>query len=72
MLLEEISVLMSDHLSESYLTLEALNEAWHPGQAGGTAIAEVIFVTFNPGGKLPVTFSRNFENLAPIDEYDIT
>jgi beta-glucosidase len=47
-------------------------EAWYPGQAGGTAIAEVIFGAYNPGGKLPVTFYRNFENLAPIDEYDIT
>ncbi len=47
-------------------------EAWYPGQAGGTAIAEAIFGAYNPGGKLPVTFYRNFENLAPIDEYDIT
>jgi beta-glucosidase len=47
-------------------------EAWYPGQAGGTAIAEVLFGAYNPGGKLPVTFYRNFENLAPIDDYDIT
>jgi beta-glucosidase len=59
---------MSDHLSESYVTREALSEAWHPGQECGTAFAEVIFGTYNPRGKLPVTFYRNFENLAPIDE----
>lgn len=28
----------------------------YPGQAGGTAIADVIFGTTNPGGKLPVTW----------------
>jgi beta-glucosidase len=47
-------------------------EAWYPGQAGGTAIAEVIFGAYNPGAKLPVTFYRSFKNLAPIDDYDIT
>jgi hypothetical protein len=28
----------------------------YPGQAGGTAIADVIFGTTNPGGKLPMTW----------------
>ena len=28
----------------------------YPGQAGGAAIADVIFGAFNPGGKLPVTW----------------
>ena len=31
-------------------------EAWYPGEAGGTAVADVIFGEYNPGGKLPITF----------------
>lgn len=36
----------------------AVVEAWYPGEAGGTAIAEVLFGDTNPGGKLPITFPR--------------
>ena len=38
--------------------IPAVIEAWFPGEYGGTAIAEVIFGVYNPGGKLPVTFPR--------------
>lgn len=36
----------------------AILEAWFPGEAGGTAIAEALFGDYNPGGKLPVTFPK--------------
>ncbi|KAJ6806173.1 beta-D-xylosidase 1-like [Iris pallida] len=36
--------------------IAAILWAGYPGQAGGMAIADVIFGAFNPGGKLPVTW----------------
>ena len=47
----------------------AILEAWYPGQAGGTAIAEALFGLTNPGGRLPVTFYRATSDLPPIDDY---
>ncbi len=33
-------------------------DAWYPGEAGGQAVAEVLFGDVSPGGKLPITFPR--------------
>lgn len=38
-------------------------EAWYPGIAGGQAIANVLFGTVNPSGKLPITFARTEADL---------
>jgi beta-glucosidase len=38
----------------------ALLEAWYPGQEGGRAIAEILFGTVDPSGKLPATFERHW------------
>jgi beta-glucosidase len=37
----------------------AILEAWHPGEEGGDAIADLLFGDADPGGKLPVTWPRN-------------
>ncbi len=50
----------------------AIVEAWYPGQAGGSAIADVLFGDYNPGGKLPVTFYKSVTQLPPLEDYDIT
>lgn len=39
--------------------IPAIIEAWFPNASGGTAIAEVLFGEYNPGGKLPVTFPKS-------------
>jgi beta-glucosidase len=47
----------------------AIVDAWYPGQAGGTAIADVLFGDYNPAGRLPVTFYKSAEQIPPFTDY---
>ncbi|WP_430816322.1 glycoside hydrolase family 3 C-terminal domain-containing protein [Carboxylicivirga sp. RSCT41] len=49
--------------------LPAIIEAWYPGQAGGQAIADVIFGDYNPSGRLPLTFYKSVNQLPSFDDY---
>jgi beta-glucosidase len=49
----------------------AIVQAWYPGQAGGDAIADVLFGDYNPGGRLPVTVHRSVDDLPPFEEYSM-
>ncbi len=51
--------------------IPAILEAWYPGQAGGTAVAEALFGLTNPGGRLPVTFYQSSSDLPPFDDYSM-
>jgi beta-glucosidase len=37
----------------------AMLEAWYPGTTGGTAIANALFGTYDPSGKLTMSFPQN-------------
>jgi beta-glucosidase len=47
----------------------AIVEAWYPGEAAGTAIAQVLTGQINPAGRLPVTFYAGTKDLPAFDDY---
>ncbi len=49
----------------------AIVELWYPGQAGGTALADVLFGDYNPAGRLPVTFYKSASQLPPFTDYSM-
>jgi beta-glucosidase len=46
------AVTMSNWIDE----VQGIVDVWYPGEAGGTAVADVLFGRYNPAGRLPVTF----------------
>lgn len=50
---------------------EAILQAWYPGQAGGKAVADVLFGNYNPAGRLPVTFYKNLSQLPDFENYNM-
>jgi beta-glucosidase len=51
--------------------VEAVVFVWYPGEAGGTAVADVLFGQVTPSGKLPLTFPRSLADLPPFDDYSM-
>ncbi|MBN2744764.1 MAG: glycoside hydrolase family 3 C-terminal domain-containing protein [Marinilabiliaceae bacterium] len=51
--------------------IPAIVEAWYPGQAGGTALADILFGDCNPSGRLPVTFYEGVDQLPDINDYSM-
>lgn len=49
----------------------AILEAWYPGQAGGTAIADILFGDYNPSGRLPLTFYKDIDQIPGFEDYSM-
>ena len=50
---------------------DALLSAWYSGEEGGDAIADVLKGTYNPAGRLPVTFYRSTADLPSFTDYSM-
>jgi len=50
---------------------QALLQAWYGGQAGGLAVADVLFGDYNPAGRLPVTFYKSTDQLPDVEDYNM-
>jgi beta-glucosidase len=58
-------------IPEAKSRARAILEAWYPGQAGGTAIADTLAGDNNPAGRLPVTFYQSVDQLPPFTDYSM-
>lgn len=59
------AVLMNEWIDK----IPSILEAWYPGQEGGNAVADILFGDFNPCGKLPTTFIKNWEDSPAYKNY---
>ena len=50
-------------------TCEAIVQAWYGGEAGGEALADVLYGDFNPVGRLPITFYSSTDQLPDYENY---
>jgi beta-glucosidase len=49
--------------------VRAIVQAWYPGQAGGQALADVLFGDYSPAGRLPITFPRSLDDVPDFSDY---
>ncbi len=54
---------------ETHELADAVLQVWYPGQAGGTAIAKVLFGEAAPSGRMPVTVPYSVADLPPYEDY---
>lgn len=52
--------------------LNAILQAFYPGEKAGTALARVLWGDTNPSGRLPVTFYRGVDDLPAFTDYSMT
>ncbi len=51
--------------------IPAIIQSWYGGQAGGAAIADVLFGDYNPAGRLPITFYKSVNDLPDFEDYSM-
>jgi beta-glucosidase len=51
--------------------IPAILMAWYPGEAGGHALADILFGDYNPAGRLPVTFIKSLDDIPAFTDYQM-
>ncbi|MEL6276126.1 MAG: glycoside hydrolase family 3 C-terminal domain-containing protein, partial [Bacteroidota bacterium] len=59
------------NLSEIHEIADAVLLAWYPGEEGGHALADILFGTVSPSGRLPITFPKSLDQLPPYEDYSM-
>ncbi|MCB9854037.1 MAG: glycoside hydrolase family 3 C-terminal domain-containing protein, partial [Phycisphaerales bacterium] len=50
---------------------DAVLFVWYPGEAGGNAVADILFGDIAPSGRLPITFPASVASLPPYEDYNM-
>ncbi len=51
--------------------IPAIVNAWYAGEQGGNAVTDILLGTYNPAGRLPITYYKSTNDLLPFDDYEI-
>ena len=51
--------------------IDAIIQAWYPGEEGGRAVASLLFGDYSPSARLPVTFYRSDKDLPEFNDYSM-
>lgn len=51
--------------------VQAIIQAWYPGEEGGSALADVLFGKCSPSGRLPLTFYKSIEQVPDFRDYSM-
>ena len=58
-------------IAEAMELADAVLWVWYPGEAGGEAVADLLFGDVLPSGRLPITFPRSLDDLPPYADYSM-
>jgi len=50
---------------------DAILQAWYGGEAGGQAVADILFGDYNPSGHLPITFYKSIKQVPDFEDYSM-
>jgi beta-glucosidase len=50
---------------------DAIVQLYYPGEEGGTALADVLFGSYSPAGRLPLTYPRSLDDVPPFTDYSM-